>query len=92
MKNQPLSYLYLLLISIVVTITSAFGQAIEENTLLKDPYISFPDLNKVELNIENVPPAGGDNDDVPIDGGLSLLLAAGAGYGANKLRKNKKKK
>lgn len=30
---------------------------------------------------------GGDEDvvDVPIDGGLSLLLVAGAGYGAKKL-------
>lgn len=30
-------------------------------------------------------------DDIPIDGGLTLLLAAGAGYGAKKL-KNKMKK
>ncbi len=28
---------------------------------------------------------------VPIDGGLSLLLAAGVGYGANRLRKMRKK-
>jgi hypothetical protein len=31
---------------------------------------------------------GGDVD-VPIDGGLSLLVAAGVGYGAKKLRKKK---
>lgn len=30
-------------------------------------------------------------DDIPIDGGISLLLAAGVGYGAKKLRDNKKK-
>lgn len=30
----------------------------------------------------------GDINDVPIDGGLSLLVAAGVGYGAKKLRKN----
>jgi hypothetical protein len=30
-------------------------------------------------------------DDIPLDGGLTLLLAAGAGYGAKKLRDNKKK-
>ena len=30
-----------------------------------------------------------DTNDVPIDGGLSLLVAAGVGYGANKLRKRK---
>ena len=30
--------------------------------------------------------------DVPIDGGLSLLLAAGVGYGVKKYRDQKKKK
>jgi hypothetical protein len=29
-------------------------------------------------------------DDVPIDGGLSLLLAAGIGYGVKKVRERKK--
>ncbi len=29
------------------------------------------------------------NDDVPIDGGLSLLVAAGVGYGVKKLRARK---
>ncbi len=33
----------------------------------------------------------GGNPDVPIDGGLSLLLAAGVGYGAKKYRDHKKK-
>jgi hypothetical protein len=28
---------------------------------------------------------------LPVDGGLSLLLAAGVGYGVNRLRKNRKK-
>lgn len=32
---------------------------------------------------------GGDPD-VPIDGGLSLLVAAGVGYGAKKLKKKKR--
>ena len=27
----------------------------------------------------------------PVDGGISLLLAAGVGFGANRLRKNRKK-
>lgn len=35
------------------------------------------------------PGFGDDVDDVPIDGGLSLLVAAGVGYGAKKLRKRK---
>ncbi|MCW5905835.1 MAG: hypothetical protein KIT64_09595 [Chitinophagaceae bacterium] len=30
-------------------------------------------------------------DDIPVDGGLTLLLAAGVGYGAKKLRDNRKK-
>ena len=30
-----------------------------------------------------------DVDDTPIDGGLSLLVAAGVGYGAKKLRKRR---
>ena len=33
-------------------------------------------------------PGGGP--DVPVDGGLSLLLAAGVGYGVKKYRDNKK--
>lgn len=38
------------------------------------------------------PGFGGDEDvmDTPIDGGLTLLVAAGVGYGAKKI-KNKKK-
>ncbi len=30
-----------------------------------------------------------DVNDVPVDGGLSLLIAAGVGYGAKKLRDRK---
>lgn len=29
--------------------------------------------------------------DVPVDGGLSLLVAAGVGYGAKKIRERRKK-
>ena len=32
-----------------------------------------------------------DVSDVPVDGGLSLLLAAGVGYAAKKIKDNKKK-
>ena len=31
------------------------------------------------------------NDDAPIDGGLSLLVAAGVGYGVKKVHARKKK-
>jgi hypothetical protein len=34
--------------------------------------------------------SGGGDPDVPIDGGLSLLVAAGVGYGAKQLRRRKK--
>ncbi len=35
---------------------------------------------------------GDDVSDVPIDGGISLLVAAGIGYGVNKIKANKKEK
>ncbi|MCE3282538.1 MAG: hypothetical protein K0Q66_1275 [Chitinophagaceae bacterium] len=35
---------------------------------------------------------GDDVDDVPLDGGLSLLIAAGVGYGAKKAHEMRKKK
>jgi hypothetical protein len=37
------------------------------------------------------PGFGDDVDDVPIDGGLSLLVAAGVGYGVKKVRAKRKK-
>lgn len=40
----------------------------------------------------NAQPAFTDNvDDVPIDGGLSLLVAAGVGYGTKKIKSHRKK-
>jgi hypothetical protein len=38
------------------------------------------------------PGAPDDPDALPIDGGLSLLVAAGVGYGAKKVKENRKKK
>jgi hypothetical protein len=35
---------------------------------------------------------GGIGDDVPLDGGLSLLLAAGVGYGVKKVRASRRKR
>jgi len=34
-------------------------------------------------------PDGGGELDTPIDGGLSLLVAAGVGYGAKKMKERK---
>jgi hypothetical protein len=45
----------------------------------------FSDLSAA---VETAPAPGPGG---PIDGGLSLLLAAGVGFGANRLRKNRKK-
>lgn len=35
------------------------------------------------------PPIPGDDDEVPVDGGISLLVAAGTIWGINKIRKKK---
>lgn len=37
------------------------------------------------------PGFGDDVDDVPLDGGLSLLVAAGVGYGVKKVKEKRKK-
>ncbi|MEO6731177.1 MAG: hypothetical protein ABIN01_08160 [Ferruginibacter sp.] len=44
--------------------------------------------------IVNAQPGPPDNYDIdtPIDGGLTLLIAAGIGYGAKKIRDQRKKK
>ncbi len=37
------------------------------------------------------PPDNGDPDSAPIDGGLSLLIAGGVGYGVKKMKKKSDK-
>jgi hypothetical protein len=37
------------------------------------------------------PGFGDDVSDVPVDGGISLLVAAGIGYGAKKIREKRKR-
>ena len=49
---------------------------------------AFSDLSAA---VEVGPDPGPPPTNLPVDGGLSLLLAAGVGYGANRLRKNRKK-
>jgi len=44
-------------------------------------------FNDLAAGVENADPGG---PPTPIDGGLGILLAAGVGYGANRLRKRKK--
>lgn len=57
------------------------------NTLLVLAIICLPSI------IHAQPGFGGDEDvmDTPVDGGLTLLVAAGVGYGAKKLRDKRKK-
>ncbi len=47
-------------------------------------------FSELAAGVENADP-GTPPTNLPVDGGLSLLLAAGVGYGANRLRKNRKK-
>ena len=42
--------------------------------------------------LTDTPPGNGGGAGAPIDGGLSLLIGAGASYGIKKLYKNKAKK
>lgn len=46
-------------------------------------FIAFPVLLHAQ------PGFGDDVDDVPVDGGLSLLVAAGIGYGVKKIKSKK---
>ena len=41
--------------------------------------------------LAQLPDPGGDPDEIPIDGGLSLLIAAGVAYGAKKAYDKRKK-
>ncbi len=68
------------LISILVIATLA---------LFSPPLIHAQDLNDSD---DPSAPGGPENPDVPIDGGLSILLAAGVAYGAKKGYDKRKKK
>ena len=58
----------------------------------RDIYITLLMLICIALPMITLAQAPPDPDDVPIDGGLSLLVAAGAAYGVKKYREHKKKK
>ena len=57
----------------------------------RDIYITLLMLICMALPMITLAQAPPDPDDVPIDGGLSLLVAAGAAYGVKKYREHKKK-
>lgn len=44
-----------------------------------------------QLHAQTADPGDVDPDAVPLDGGLSLLVAAGVGYGAKKMKERKNK-
>ncbi len=83
-----------------------FGQYERQNEIKNDE--GYREINVYDLNnssrtndynqTEETQPgeggvAGQDPDtETPIDGGLGFLLAAGVGYGVNKIRKNYQKK
>ncbi len=100
-------YLYLVALAVTIFTLPAVAQTellettttqteLLETHLPTESSDAFPNLNEADPGNPGDPGGGGtgDPDDagVPVDGGLSLLLAAGAGYGANKLRKHRKKK
>ena len=97
-SNYYRGYLYLVVFAVTIFALPAVAQTeLLETTLPTESFDAFPNLNEADPGTPGDPGGGagggtGDPDGVPVDGGLSLLLAAGAGYGANKLRKNKKKK
>ncbi len=54
-------------------------------------YLILPCLLFLLPSLLHAQPGFGDDvEDVPVDGGLSLLVAAGIGYGAKKLKSRKK--
>ena len=58
--------------------------------LIKISYCLFILLFVASLAAHAQPPeAGVDPNNAPIDGGLSLLVAAGVGYGAKRLKEKK---
>ena len=58
-------------------------QIITLSLLLLVLILAFPALSHAHPGFTD------DTNDVPVDGGLSLLVAAGVGYGAKKLRVKK---
>lgn len=54
--------------------------------LLVTAFVGLPSL----LHAQGGP--GGDPDAVPVDGGITILAAAGVAYGAKKIRDYRKKK
>lgn len=78
MKNQYI----IITVTTIIFICSTFSSPAQ----LQAPRISLPRVPSV---FDNTPPPS--LPAAPIDGGLSLLITAGAGYGIKKLKGRKNK-
>ena len=47
-------------------------------------------ITSIKAHADVISDPGGDPDSAPIDGGLSLLIAGGVGYGVKRAREKKK--
>lgn len=81
MKKSIKTYLIVLMIGLVLPVVLTAQQDPNQ------PFQQDPPAGNTQ------PDTGGPNppNDAPIDGGLSLLLAAGAAYGVKKYRDGRKK-
>lgn len=91
-----------ILFSLVLLLTVSFTAAAQDELFIEESDFSEIDFssggsnlqqmfNDLSAAVEEGPDPGAPPTNLPVDGGLSLLLAAGVGYGANRLRKNRKK-
>ena len=64
---------------------------IHVSQLIKIIYLLIVILYISQFTVYAQADPGGDPDSAPIDGGLSLLIAGGVGYGVKKLKEKRKK-
>ena len=64
---------------------------INTTQLIKIIYLFIVFISITSLLQAQPPSMGGDPNSAPVDGGLSLLIAGGVGYGIKKAREKRKK-
>ena len=64
---------------------------INTTQLIKIIYLFIVFISITSLLQAQPPSPGGDPNSAPVDGGLSLLIAGGVGYGVKKARERRKK-
>jgi len=65
---------------------------INTDQLIKAIYLLIVLLSITAIAAHAQSDPGGDTESAPIDGGLSLLIAGGVGYGIKKIREKRKQK